>query len=100
MPLTHEKHWAILNHMKSWLQTGVAIAVLVTVAVITIHPNFDLPDSVLHNGHDLTFQGSSVVATPVKQDALLIASLLPSGPDPFHQTRGPESLDLICVRLC
>jgi hypothetical protein len=86
--------------MKSWLQVGVAIAVLLTVTFITIHPNFDLLDSVLHNSHDLTFQGFMVLATPVKLDGLLIASLPAPEPDPVHQTRGPESLDLICVRLC
>jgi hypothetical protein len=100
VPLTHEKDWAILSAMKSWLQVGVAIAVVLTVTFITIHPDFDLLDTVLHSSHDLTCKGPLAMVTPIKFDGLTSASLPSPEPDPIHEKRGPDSLDLICVRLC
>lgn len=86
--------------MRSWLQVGVAIAVVLTVTYITIHPDFDLLDTVLHSSHDLTSKGPMAMATPIKLDGLTTNSLPSPEPDPLHQKWGPDSLDLICVRLC
>jgi hypothetical protein len=80
--------------MKSWFKIGVAIFVVLTVTFITIHPDFDLLDTVLHSGHDLNSKG------PIKFDGLMMSSLPSPEPDPLHEKRGPDSLDLICVRLC
>jgi hypothetical protein len=86
--------------MKSWFQVAVAIGVVLTVAFITIHPNFDLLDTVLHSRHDLTSKGPIAMATPIKLDGLIASSLPSPEPDPIHEGRGPDSLDLICIRLC
>jgi len=86
--------------VKSWLQVGVAIAVVLTVAFITIHPDFDLLDTVLHSSHDLSSKGPMAMATPIKFDGLTLSSLPSPEPDPIHEKHGPDSLDLICVRLC
>ena len=90
-----------LLSMKPWLQVGVAIAVVLTVTFITIHPDFDLLDTVLHSSHDLTSKGSLALATAaIKLDGLLTSSLPSPEPDPIHEKRGPDSRALICVRLC
>jgi hypothetical protein len=86
--------------MKSWLQTGVAIAIILTVAFITIHPDFDLLDTVLHQNHDLASKGPLATAALIKFDGLLKSSLPSPEPDPLHQNRGPDSLDLTCSRVC
>jgi hypothetical protein len=90
----------MLNAMKSWFQVGVVIGVVLTVALITIHPNFDLQDTVVHSSHDLTSKGPMAMATPIKLDGLIASSLPSPEPDPIHERRGPASLDLICIRLC
>jgi hypothetical protein len=86
--------------MKSWFQVGVAIAVVLTVTFITIHPDFDLLDTVLHSSHDLASKGPMAMATPIKLDGFTTTSSPSPEPDPLHEKRGPDSLDLICVRLC
>jgi len=100
VPLTHEKGLGHARFMKSWLQVGVAAAVVMTVTFITIHPDFDLLDGVLHKGHELTCQGPFALATPIKLDGLMAFSASSPDPDSYPQRSGPDSLDLICVRLC
>jgi hypothetical protein len=91
----------MLVSMKSWFQAGVVIAVVLTITFITIHPDFDLLDTVLHGSHDLSSKGPLALATtPIKLDGLMASSLPSPEPDPIHHKRGPDSLDLICVRLC
>jgi hypothetical protein len=90
----------MLIDMKAWLQVGLAIAVLLTVAVITVHPDFDLMDGIPHAGHDLTSLGFLLVATLIKLNELMAASLPSPELVPAQARRGPDSLDLICVRLC
>ena len=86
--------------MKPWFQVAVAVAVVLTVAFITVHPDFDLLDTVLHSSHNLAFKGPMAMATPIKFDGLTASSLPSPELAPIHEKRGPDSLDLICVRLC
>jgi len=77
------------------------IVLVLIVAFITIHPDVDLLDTVLHSNHDLACKAPMAMATPVKFDGLIASSSLPSPePDRLYEQRGPDSLDLICVRLC
>ena len=87
--------------MTSWFQTGVGIVVILTVAFITIHPDFDLLDTVLHSSHDLALKGPLAAAsTPIKFDGIATSSVPSPEVSPFHEKRGHDSLDLICIRLC
>ena len=90
----------MLSAVKSGFQVVVAIAVVLTVTFITIHPDFDLLDTVLHSSHDLTSKGPIAMATPIKFDGLTASSLPSPEPPSIDERRGPDSLDLICVRLC
>jgi hypothetical protein len=90
------------GHVSSWLVKSVALLVVLTAAFITIHPDFDLLDGVLHNGHDhdRILHAPMVAATTEHQNELLITRqrLLDS-----HSQRDEGSLvslDLLCVRLC
>jgi hypothetical protein len=86
--------------MRSWLQVSVVIALVVTVTIITVHPDVDLLDTVLHSNHDLACKVLITMVTPIKFDGLMASSLPSPEPDPLHEKRGPDSLDLICIRLC
>jgi hypothetical protein len=79
---------------------SVALAVVLTATIITIHPDFDLLDGVLHNGHDRILHAPMVAATTPRANELMLTlqRLLDS-----HSQRDQVSLvfrDLLCVRLC
>ena len=100
VPLTHEKVIGHPCHVNSSVCKGVALVVVLTATFITIHPDFDLLDGVLHNNHDRMAHAPMVVATLEPADHLLLAihRLLDS-----HTQRdksGLVALDLLCVRLC
>lgn len=89
----------MLNAMASRFQVVVALAVVFTVAFITIHPNFDLLDAVTHGSHDLTAMGPFALAVSVEFARPLAAHPSPET-DSLHKEQGPRSLDLLCVRIC
>ena len=86
--------------MTVWVRRGVALAVILTAAFITIHPNFDLVDGVLHTSHDQSLAGAVVAALVHAADEL--SQAVHSSPEVFRQPDqgGVDSLDLFCVRLC
>ena len=101
MPLTHEKDVGHAIGVNSWLRKGVALVVVLTATFITIHPDFDLLDGVLHSGHDRASHVPVVIATLARADEMLLLivhSLLEAHSQ--RETGGVVSLDLLCVRLC
>ena len=85
--------------MSPWLQKTVVVIVVITAAYITIHPDYDLLDFVLHS-HDRIVHAYAPVAIVINPYRAMAA--LHFSTEAFrHQDRsGPDSLDLLCVRLC
>jgi hypothetical protein len=86
--------------MKSWLEIGVSLAVVPTIAFIAVHPSFDLQDTDLHGARGYSSPGPMVMATPAEFDGLSMSSLPSPEPAQPAAKPGPDFLDLTCVRLC
>ena len=78
---------------------GIGLSVLLAVAVMCIHPDFELNDGVLHQGSDAKAQ--RVFVDLGRADSLAgFAAALTVENSSAHIAKNSDSLDLICVRIC
>jgi hypothetical protein len=77
----------------------VSLSVVLAVAVLTVHPGFELKDGIFHKGFDGHVQRIS--ADFARLDFLTDSrEALAPETSSTHIASNSDSLDLICVRIC
>jgi len=89
----------MLTVMVPYRGAGIGLNVLLAIAVLCIHPNFELKDGVLHQGSDAKAQ--RVFVDLGRADSLAsFAAALKVETSSTHIAKSANSLDLIGVRIC
>lgn len=82
-----------------WLKVGTGLALSVIAAFLLVHPDLDLLEGVFHQGYDV--HQDLMSTTAVVLDGLpVVAATAPLDTTPVLTMFRPDSLDLLCVRLC
>jgi len=80
-------------------RAGIAVGVMLAVAVLTVHPNFELDDGIFHKGFETKAPQDSVDSS--RLDCLASpGAALTQETSSTHVASNSDSLDLICVRIC
>jgi hypothetical protein len=82
-----------------WLKVSTGLALTVIVGFVMVHPDVDLLEGIFHQGHDMDQDLRSAIPV-VLDEPSAVSATAPLDTTPLFTVLRPDSLDLLCVRLC
>jgi hypothetical protein len=80
-------------------KVGTALALALIAAFVLVHPEVDLVYGVFHRGQHMQPDLTAAIIV-VANGLTVVAATAPQDTTPVSTVFRPDSLDLLCVRLC